>query len=308
METNRRNDYVTLPNPHLSDLAQDRLFHINVRLDKPETIQKFSNVKFVCIGGTSGRVRMLAEKLARELNLGKSNAKSGDASTDDPFDCMFCTERYSGFKVGPVFCVNHGMGMPSVSIMLHEVFKLLQAARCSDVTLIRIGTCGGIGLEPGTVVISSGSLTAGYEEVYVTSRLGQPLELPITVDQELVEEIRACASNDIRVTVGKTYCSEDFYQGQGRLDGSFCDYGKQEQLQFFDELRNRGVCNIEMESAAVLAMANKVNVKAAVVCVVLVNRLLADVVSMSPDELRKVEEFPLELVTRFIKKRLCNDS
>lgn len=37
------------------------------------------------------------------------------------------------------------MGIPSVTILLHEVFKLLQYANCEDVRVIRIGTSGGIG-------------------------------------------------------------------------------------------------------------------------------------------------------------------
>ena len=37
------------------------------------------------------------------------------------------------------------MGVPSIAIMLHELIKLLYHARCSGVTLIRIGTSGGIG-------------------------------------------------------------------------------------------------------------------------------------------------------------------
>lgn len=37
------------------------------------------------------------------------------------------------------------MGIPSISIMLHELIKLLYHARCTDVTVIRIGTSGGIG-------------------------------------------------------------------------------------------------------------------------------------------------------------------
>lgn len=37
------------------------------------------------------------------------------------------------------------MGIPSIAIMLHELLKLLYHARCSGVTVIRIGTSGGIG-------------------------------------------------------------------------------------------------------------------------------------------------------------------
>ena len=37
------------------------------------------------------------------------------------------------------------MGEPSISIMLHELIKLLYHAKAEDVTLIRMGTCGGLG-------------------------------------------------------------------------------------------------------------------------------------------------------------------
>lgn len=46
------------------------------------------------------------------------------------------------------------MGIPSVGILLHEVIKLMYHARVKDPIFFRIGTCGGIGIEGGTVVIS----------------------------------------------------------------------------------------------------------------------------------------------------------
>jgi len=46
------------------------------------------------------------------------------------------------------------MGIPSVSILLHEVIKLMYHAKVRDPVFIRIGTCGGIGYEGGTVIIS----------------------------------------------------------------------------------------------------------------------------------------------------------
>lgn len=58
------------------------------------------------------------------------------------------------FKAGPVLCVGHGMGAPSVSILLHELFKLLYYAEAKDVIFIRVGTSGGLGLSPGSIVVS----------------------------------------------------------------------------------------------------------------------------------------------------------
>lgn len=46
------------------------------------------------------------------------------------------------------------MGVPSIGILLHEMIKLMYHAKVKDPVFFRIGTCGGLGLEPGTVVIS----------------------------------------------------------------------------------------------------------------------------------------------------------
>ena len=68
------------------------------------------------------------------------------------------SDRYAMYKVGPILSVNHGIGCPSMSILLHELIKLVNYAGCKDVTFFRIGTCGGIGIEPGTVVITNESV------------------------------------------------------------------------------------------------------------------------------------------------------
>lgn len=61
------------------------------------------------------------------------------------------------------------MGVPSIGILLHEIIKLMYHAKCKDPVFIRIGTCGGIGIEGGTVVVSSegvdGQLRNTYEMV-----------------------------------------------------------------------------------------------------------------------------------------------
>ncbi len=38
------------------------------------------------------------------------------------------------------------MGVPSATILLHELLKLLKYAGASDVVLFRMGTSGGIGM------------------------------------------------------------------------------------------------------------------------------------------------------------------
>ena len=66
--------------------------------------------------------------------------------------------RYAMYKVGPVLSISHGMGIPSAGILLHEVIKLMYHAGVKDPVFIRLGTCGGIGLPPGTVVVTKGDI------------------------------------------------------------------------------------------------------------------------------------------------------
>ena len=54
-------------------------------------------------------------------------------------------DRYAMYKIGPVLSVNHGMGCPSLSILLNELIKLVEYAGCKDVTFFRMGTSGGLG-------------------------------------------------------------------------------------------------------------------------------------------------------------------
>jgi len=50
--------------------------------------------------------------------------------------------------------MQHGMGIPSVGILLHEVIKLMFHAGVRDPVFFRLGTCGGIGLDGGQLVIT----------------------------------------------------------------------------------------------------------------------------------------------------------
>lgn len=84
---------------------------------------------------------------------------------------LFLILRY---KVGYILCVSHGMGMPSLSILLHEMYKLLYYAGClSKCTILRSGTCGGVGVEPGTVAITTGGVDPSLHPFYTQSTLGK---------------------------------------------------------------------------------------------------------------------------------------
>lgn len=70
------------------------------------------------------------------------------------------------------------MGSPSVGILLHELIKLMYHAKVRDPIFFRIGTCGGIGLEGGTVVISDDAVNGMMKSVYELV-IKNPNTLPI---------------------------------------------------------------------------------------------------------------------------------
>ena len=63
-------------------------------------------------------------------------------------------KRFKSHTADRVYIFQHGMGIPSLSIVFHEILKMLHHAAATDVKFFRLGTSGGLGLEPGSVVIS----------------------------------------------------------------------------------------------------------------------------------------------------------
>lgn len=62
--------------------------------------------------------------------------------------------------------ISHGMGVPSIGILLHEIIKLMYHAKCKNPVFIRLGTCGGVGIEGGTVVVSDDAVDGLLRNTY----------------------------------------------------------------------------------------------------------------------------------------------
>lgn len=108
--------------------------------------------------------------------------------------------------------------------------------------------------------------------------LGKVVSRPAKLDRHLVRELKALAHADdpYDTVVGKTMCTSDFYEGQGRLDGAFCDFTEQDKMEYLQKLQNAGVVNIEMESLIFGALTHHAGIKSAVICVTLLDRLKGD--------------------------------
>ncbi|KAG7274453.1 hypothetical protein CRUP_001418 [Coryphaenoides rupestris] len=101
-------------------------------------------------------------------------------------------------------------------------------------------------------------------------------------------------------------CTMDFYEGQARLDGAFCSYTEKDKQDYLAKAYASGVRNIEMESSVFAAMCKLSGLKAAVVCVTLLDRQQGDQLNSSHEVLHNLEQLPQILVGHFIKSQLAS--
>ncbi|XP_049902932.1 uridine phosphorylase 1 isoform X2 [Epinephelus moara] len=289
---------VFVHNPYLDGLKDDILYHFGLGTGTHDLPAMFGDVKFVCVGGSPWRMKAFTEYIAAELGM-------EDPKSEYPNICAG-TDRYAMYKVGPVLSVSHGMGIPSIAIMLHELIKLLHHAHCTDVTIVRIGTSGGIGLEPGTVVVTKQSMDATFQPKFEQVILGKTVVHDTDLDQSLAEELLQCGKelNQFETVIGNTMCTLDFYEGQARLDGAFCSYTEEDKKDYLKKASEAGICNIEIESSVFAAMCKLSGLRAAVVCVALLDRLKGDQLSSSHEVLSGYQKHPQILVAHYIKKQL----
>ncbi|VDM65021.1 unnamed protein product [Strongylus vulgaris] len=279
-------------NSNLDPTQEDFLYHFGFG-NKALDVQKvFGDTKFVCTGGSHTRMKQYAEEFAKECHV---------TCTDN----ISKSDRFVLYKSGKVVWVNHGMGNPSLSIMLNEILKLMHYAKAEDVKFVRLGTSGGVGVEPGTVVITKNAMNAELNEKYVQWIAGEKVERDTYLDEGFRDELIAMAKEkNIPAESGYTMCADEFYEGQMRLDGFLCEYKADDKFKFLNKLHEKGVRNIEMESTCFSSMTYRAGCKAAVVCVTLLNRMKGDQIKLNASQLKEFEERPFRLLTAYMKKQL----
>ncbi|XP_077484630.1 uridine phosphorylase 1-like [Amblyomma americanum] len=289
-------------NPHLKDMKVDVLYYLGLSTGTHNLKEMFGDIKFVCMGGTSTRMHRFAQFIKAGLDIKLPTGA-------DLYDiCSRSSQCYSMYKIGPVLSVSHGMGSPSLSIVMHELLKLLHYSRCTaDVVMMRLGTCGGIGIPPGSVVVSTGVVNGLLREELEVFILGERVSRPCRLDADLVREIMDVGGRflpAVRLVQGKTLSTDDFYEGQGRLDGAVCEYTEEAKRKFMEKIRAMGVCNIEMEACQFAAMCHHVGIKGAVVCATIVDRMKGDQVTAAATDMTKWQDQIQELALQFIRNRL----
>jgi len=140
------------------------------------------------------------------------------------------------YKGVPVSIMGSGMGMPSISIYAHELFDYYGVKQ-----IIRVGTCGGLSadMQVGDLVLATAAST---DSAMNRQRLGG-WDFSAAADFDLLSRVhkRAVASG-LNIRTGNVFASDWFYHP----DDAFI-----EKLQKMDMLA------LDMESAALYALAQQ---------------------------------------------------
>jgi purine-nucleoside phosphorylase len=140
------------------------------------------------------------------------------------------------FNGKPVSIMGSGMGMPSISIYAYELFDYYGVKQ-----IIRVGTCGGLleDMQLGDLVLASAASTDS-----AMNRQGfSAWDLTTTADRGLLSRVREKAlERGLKIRTGKVFTTDWFYHPDEA---------------FIDKVRKMGVLALDMESAALYALAQQ---------------------------------------------------
>lgn len=143
------------------------------------------------------------------------------------------TGAYKGI---PVSIMGSGMGMPSISIYAHELFDYYGVQQ-----IIRVGTCGGLlaDMRLGDLVLAAAASTdSGMNR----QRLGG-WDFSATADFDLLNRVHASAlASGLNIRTGNVFATDWFYHPDE---------------DFVEKLQKMGMLALDMESAALYALAQQ---------------------------------------------------
>ncbi|EZQ10553.1 purine nucleoside phosphorylase [Candidatus Acidianus copahuensis] len=182
--------------------------------------------------------------------------------------------NYKGEKVSVVF---HGIGIPSLTLITHDLFNL------GVKEIIRFGSATGLkDVKPGEIVIPIG-YSYNMGGTFMQYFGGDLMSYALTADYELMNKLVRSLSQSQKVRVGNVFTS-DALLAQTR------DYLK--------KLSSRNHLAVELEGAGLYFLANLLGFKAVSVHLIYRNALTEE--TLSQDEITKKEKEIAEIILNSI--------
>ena len=262
----------------------DVYYHFGVASDDP-VLERFRDVRAIVMAGSGARIERFA-KTWSDLNSG---AEIIALPKEERFTTRYCA--------GVLFA-SHGMGMPSASIAVQELMRLVYFLKRGDLAAMdevfwaRVGTSGGVGLEGGTIVVTTEGVMADLQPYRVLNGGMGEYWFDSTFPADIARAVQdANADSGLSVVTGKTVAGNEFFLEQFRLDGAVCMETPQTKMAWLEWIHDNGVRNIEMEGAMLAGYLNHWGFsKFAMICCTLLNRLNGDQVTASPEQMHQYSE------------------
>ncbi|XP_055346789.1 uridine phosphorylase 1-like isoform X2 [Paramacrobiotus metropolitanus] len=307
-KSTRNDELFEVPNPHIHRQCEagqsEYLYHLDMLASVEQSPSLFHDVQFVCVGDTPARMYKFAGycmellKISAPVGLGVADLCGAHA-------------RFVLYKVGPVLIASHGVGNSNMSILLNELFKLLHYGKAKKaIRFLRIGISTGVGVRPGTTVITQHVYNASMQSFYEQHILGHAVFRPAVLDQNMVQDLLFHASSvniHFPVIVGNTLCTSGYFEEQARLDGAFCDYSHLEKVKHLQNCQQtHSIRNMDMESLSFAALTHFVNISAASISVVIQNGMIDEPLFEAPNasDVEEWESRPQRLAGEYIRYEL----
>lgn len=140
------------------------------------------------------------------------------------------------FKGRPVSIMGSGMGMPSISIYAHELFDYYGVKQ-----IIRVGTCGGLlaDMQVGDLVLASAAST----DSSMNRQRFSDWDFAANADFDLLQRVyHKAIQKGLKIRMGNVFASDWFYHPDEA---------------FIEKVQKMGVLALDMESAALYALAQQ---------------------------------------------------
>lgn len=251
--------------------------------------------------GSAFHLHLRPEQLAdRVIMVGDPGRVNMVASYFETIECEVQSREFhtitGTYKGKRITCLSHGIGCDNIDIVVNELDALAnidfetrtEKDKHRTLTLVRIGTCGGLQPETpiGTFVASVKSIGfdgllnyyAGrnnvcdlqMEKVFTEHMHWNPIKgapYVAIADSELINQV---AQDDM--VRGYTVACGGFYGPQGReLRAPIADTEQNKKIESF-EYEDKRICNFEMESSALAGLASLLGHRAMTCCMVIANR------------------------------------
>lgn len=211
---------------------EEKMYHINLSKSDIE------GAKYAILPGDPGRVPKIADFFDNAKKIGQNREYNS----------------YIGELNGEkVVCVSTGIGGPSASICIEELYQL------GVTNFIRVGTCGGMQLDvkAGDIIVVTGAV-----RMEGTSKEYLPIEFPAVADLDLT-----CALRDAAKML-----KFDYHTGVVQCKDSFYGQHAPQRMPVSYELENKwqawikgGCLASEMESAALFTVCSSLGAKSGAV-------------------------------------------